>query len=367
MTAAASSPASEALPERPPISAPRAGRTDLPRQPALGLAGLTLVIPVALVLAAGLGTPERSLLVLGPLSTFALPVIAMIAFWWEDWPGTLLRPPLSGLADTALVAIGGVIGTVAGQAVVSHPDVRGVFDPMARAHDAPTFPATMPLAAAVFVAMLQLTLVWEGWPLRRLDRFLAGCLAFAAAWAAGAVLYEALVRTGLMPSGEFASMLVCVGALQVTFYVLLRGWPFSSIRSQPVRLLVANAGVTAGGWLASRLLLRATDLTTPTISAAAGSVVASGLIIGMLFEGWLDSLLPAGPARAWGAAATAALAALLYVGLQALAHAASWTRAEPEEWTAYAGLNAIGAGVILHVAIGRRWPFAARTRDARRG
>ena len=30
---------------------------------------------------------------------------------------------------------------------------------------------------------------------------------------------------------------------------------------------------------------------------------------------------------------------------------------EPEDWVAHAGLNAIGAGVILHVAIGKRWPF----------
>jgi hypothetical protein len=36
-----------------------------------------------------------------------------------------------------------------------------------------------------------------------------------------------------------------------------------------------------------------------------------------------------------------------------------WKRVEPEEFVAYAGLNAIGAGVILHVAVGRRWPFAA--------
>jgi hypothetical protein len=32
---------------------------------------------------------------------------------------------------------------------------------------------------------------------------------------------------------------------------------------------------------------------------------------------------------------------------------------KPEEWIAYAGLNAIGAAVLLHVAIGPRWPFAA--------
>jgi hypothetical protein len=99
-------------------------------------------------------------------------------------------------------------------------------------------------------------------------------------------------------------------------------------------------------------------VTPASIAAAGGSVVAAGLTIGMLFEGWLDSLL--------ATAAVAALAAVLYAGLQALAHAATWTRAEPEAWTAYAGLNAIGIAVIMHVAIGRRWPFAAVTGDARR-
>jgi hypothetical protein len=198
--------------------------------------------------------------------------------------------------------------------------------------------------------------VTEGWPLRRLDRFRGGALALAASWAAGVGLYEALVPSGLVAGGELGAILVCIGALQVTFYVVLHGWPFCAMPSRAIRLLVANAVVIAGGWLAYRVLALA-DLTPSSISAAAGAVVAAGLIVGMLFEGWLDSLLGAGPARAWAALATAGLAALLYAGLQALAHAAGWTRAEPADWTAYAGLNAIGVAVILHVAVGRRWPF----------
>jgi hypothetical protein len=54
--------------------------------------------------------------------------------------------------------------------------------------------------------------------------------------------------------------------------------------------------------------------------------------------------------------------ALIYLELTAYAHATDWTRAVPEEWVSYAGRNAIGVGVILHVAIGRRWPFAAPKR-----
>jgi hypothetical protein len=334
-----------------------ASRAVLARQPALGLAGVPLVASAALALAVGLGSLERSLLVLGPISTFALPVIATIAFWWEDWPGTSLRPALCIVTDTVLVVVGGVITTFAGQAVVSHADVRGVFDPAAGGSDAPTFPATMPLAGAIFVAMLQLTLVTEGWPLRGLGRIRGGALALAFSWAAGTALYEALVPTAMLAGDELAAILVCIASLQVTFYVLLRGRPFDAIAPRAVRLLVANAVVIAGGWMAWRLLLRAADLTPASIGAVGGSVVAAGLTIGMLFEGWLDSLQ--------AAAAAIALAALLYAGLQELAHAAAWTRAEPEAWTAYAGLNAIGVAVIMHVAIGRRWPFAAVSGDAR--
>jgi hypothetical protein len=78
----------------------------------------------------------------------------------------------------------------------------------------------------------------------------------------------------------------------------------------------------------------------------------------MLFEGALDARLAAGRARLANVAALAALAVVIYLGLKAFADTVLWTRAEPEEWIAFAGLNALGSGVILHVAIGRRWPFA---------
>lgn len=335
-------------------------RARLGRQPELGLAGITLVIPVMVVLGVGWGGPENSLLILGPLSTFALPVIAMIAFWWNDWPGTILRPPLTGAVDTLLVVVGGLLFTVLGQAVVDHVDLRGVFDPAAGAEHAPTFPGTMPLAGAIFVAMLQLTLVSEGRPLRRLDRFAGGVAALAASWVAALVLYEALVAgDGAVPPGEFGAALTCIGVLQVLFFVVWLGWPFAAIGSPARRLVAANAAVIAGGLAVYLVLFELLDLEPATIGALAGAAVAAGLVVGMLFEGWLDSFLPAPSARLAAAAAVAVATALLYLGLRAYAEAIGWTSAEPEEWVAYAGLNAIGAGVILHVAIGHRWPFAA--------
>ena len=57
-------------------------------------------------------------------------------------------------------------------------------------------------------------------------------------------------------------------------------------------------------------------------------------------------------------AAVAAVSAVIYAVLTAYADRIDWVRAEPADWVAHAGLSAIGAGVILHVGIGRRRPFA---------
>jgi len=43
------------------------------------------VIPIAVALAVAAGGADGSVLVLGPLVTYALPLVAMMAFWWEDW------------------------------------------------------------------------------------------------------------------------------------------------------------------------------------------------------------------------------------------------------------------------------------------
>ena len=105
------------------------------------------------------------------------------------------------------------------------------------------------------------------------------------------------------------------------------------------------------------ILHNAIGLTPAKASAVAGAALTAVLLRGMLFEG-----LPR-----WGhhparkrlimLGTVVLVAAALYAALTAIAHQARWTTATPEEWVTYAGLNAIGLGVILHVGIGRRWPF----------
>ena len=92
--------------------------------------------------------------------------------------------------------------------------------------------------------------------------------------------------------------------------------------------------------------------------SVAGSFVAAALVVGLLFEGWLP-LEPAGThGRAATLGAVVAGTAALYAGLDGYAAHVEWTTAEPTQRIAHAALNAIALSVLLHVAIGRRWPFA---------
>jgi hypothetical protein len=69
----------------------------------------------------------------------------------------------------------------------------------------------------------------------------------------------------------------------------------------------------------------------------------------MLFEGWLEPAITL--------VAALVLAAVLALTLHALAAGMDFTRASADGWVAHVGLNAIGVSIILHVGIGRRWPF----------
>ncbi len=229
----------------------------------------------------------------------------------------------------------------------------------------------MPLAGAFFVVMLQLTLVNEGWPLRRLGRIASGPIAVVAAWAIALTLYLLLVRThpkpgsglyfrggGPLSGAEFGAILTAIGLWQVWFYVALRGWPFAQV-TLPRRPTLARESDRDRGrsgdvrHLAQRHRAHPAEGQRSRRGGAHGRAVA-----GMLFEG----LPPAGDNPPAGVSSCSARSrsspSALYAALTAIAHQARWTTATPEEWVTYAGLNAIGLGVILHVGIGRRWPFA---------
>jgi hypothetical protein len=348
---------------RRPDGPPRATDSRVARQPVLGLlGGLVFVVPFTVALAFGVRGAEGSVLVLGPLTTFALPVVAMIAFWWEDWPGTRLRADWAGWADTVLVVVGAVVLTLAGQAVTARSDPVGIFDPTAGPEHAPTFPITMPLAGTAFVVLLQLTLACERWPMSRLGRTSSGALALVVSWSVALLLTWTVIAVvepvngarphpGLMDAADFGALVVTVGVWQTVLFVVLRGWPLNLIGSRTPRLLANNAAVVAGA-VPTYWALSSAGVAPGTISAAGGCTIAAGLVVGMLFEGW--------PPRA-GHGGTLALAAVvsaaLFVVLTGIAGTSSFQRATSSQWVTHAALSAIALPVVLHVGIGRRWPF----------
>jgi hypothetical protein len=371
-----------ALPDRPPISAPahlsgpafrKAEQQRLARQPGLGLAGLLLVVPIAVLFAFGGGGPADSVTLFAPLVTFALPALAMVAFWWEDWPGSRLHPGWSGLANTALIAAAAILLAIVGQVIVGHLDFVGIFDPNPGPGHAPLFPASLPLAGCAFVAMLQLTLVCEGWPLRRLPRFPAGIAALAVSWGAAIILYyvaaevRARPRSGLtgedgpVPGPELGAVLVLIGAWQVCFFVVWRGWPFANVRQRWVRVLSANIVVIGGALLTYTLVHGPGGVSPPVVNAAAGSFVAAGLTIGMLFEGVFRTRLRTAPERLATLVSTLIVATVLYTLLTVYANSLGLTEPTSQEWVGHTALNAFALSIILHVAVGRRWPFGDNT------
>jgi hypothetical protein len=210
--------------------------------------------------------------------------------------------------------------------------------------------------------MLQLTLVTEGWPLRQhLRRLPAGVCALVVSWVVALALYVAVMGvrpfsgdppTGPLTGQEFGAVLTIAGSWQVWFSVLWRGWPIAALPRRAPRLLLGNAVVIAG----TVLTYVATSAVAPgTATMAAGSFVAAGLLVGMQFEGALATRLAPAADRAVALVVTVVLAAVLYAALTFCADALSW----PPGWVTHTTLNALGLSTVLHVLIGRRWPFGA--------
>jgi hypothetical protein len=363
------------LPERPPLSDPSAGGDGVgnrgadPRQPRLGLLGLLFVVPNALLLALAWGGIEGSTVVLGPLVTFSLPLVVMVSFFWEDWPGTRLRASLSGWVDTLLIVVGAVILTAIGQAIVGGFHLAGIFDTSPPPGSVPTFPASLAIGGIAFVAMLQITLVGEGWPLRKLPGLSPGVVAVVATWAVALIVFFTLAgieappgsgvtaRGGPIAGPDLGAAGVMVGVLQVLFYVIWRGWPFAGITGTAARLLVAHAVTICGGIALFLLGRHAFGIDPHWIGAAAGCFIAAGIVLGMQFDGWVARLLAPGPERVVLLLAVIGLACAFGGVTYAIASGFDYDRITPQDWVEHVALNAIAVSAIAHVAIGRRWPF----------
>ncbi len=347
----------------------------LARHPQLGLVGLVIIVGAFFMLTVGAGGASDSLAILGPISTFALPVIAMIALWWEDWPGSSLRGGLAGLVDTVIILVGAVLLTMLGQIVVGHLDLKGIFEVEPGDNHLASYPATLPVAGLAFTCMIHLTFVWEGWPLRQLGRFRSGAAALTISWVVAVVAYLLLANTDVVseadramiglhnPGGpvgveELGGWLVTVATFQALFFIGLNGWPFSHYEERAKRLWTGNLAIIGGGWLTYLILHTWLDLTIGKINAIGGCIIAATVIAALLFEGWPSAHLTPSQGR-WVTVGLVSAGAVVLYGLLSLIAGGvdEWTRATSNDFITIAGLNFIAGSVIIHVAIWNRWPL----------
>ena len=165
-----------------------------------------------------------------------------------------------------------------------------------------------------------------------------------------------------MGAPDFGSALIAVGVWQAVFFIALRGWPVNTITRRPRRLAAGNVLVIGLGAVSYLVLRDLAGWQPAAISAACGCVISAGIIVGMFFEGWPATRLSGAARRAVTLALTAALAVVLNRALAAYADGVRWAKATPDDWITTAALSFIGAGIILHVGVGLRWPFAVKAK-----
>jgi hypothetical protein len=167
-----------------------------------------------------------------------------------------------------------------------------------------------------------------------------------------------------VPALDFGIALIVVGVWQTVFFVALRGWPVNLIGRRPLRLLAGNALVIGGGAATYLVLRDLANLSPQAIGAACGCVISAGLMVALVFEGWPGALLRRpGAGRVVTLVFTAAVAVGLNRALAGYADSVHWVRATANDWVTVAGLAFSAVGIILHVAIGQRWPLSPTIAD----
>ena len=169
------------------------------------------------------------------------------------------------------------------------------------------------------------------------------------AWAVGLVVYFALAAV----RADLGTVLILIAAWQTLFYVAWRGWPFTRVETRWRRLTCAHVVVIAAGVLTFLVIHGVLGVGREPLAAYAGCFVAAALLLGMLLDSCLN--------RSITLIAAVALAAVLALALYDIAGSLRFARASTDAWVTHVTLNAISMSVLLHVAVGRRWPFDTGT------
>jgi len=360
-------PGSDAASDAPPVSTRVPG---VPSRLRLGLLGLIPVTLAVVLLGFLPGKPEALTTTITAI-TFGLPFLIAATLWWEGWPFRGWSRGAAGWARMALLVVLTVAATIVGQAVTGGVDLGGI---VGSAGSFGIFPYGFVLAASIFAAMLQTTFVTDKMPFRRLGPVAGGFAAIGTAWALGLAQYFLLLHwpvsagqpaapplggVGPVAALDWPPVLLCMVVLQLVFFVLWRGWPFSRIRDDRARFVVVNL-FTVGGGILLNAVLRWAGIPDARIAAVCGAIAAATILVVILFDGWPSRGLAPHIDRLVGFAVVAMVSAALVGGLHLIGGLDyPETPAVPpiDLWVAGVCLNLVAAFSIVHVAVFDRWPF----------
>jgi hypothetical protein len=335
------------------------------------IGGLAFVL-FALIAGGVLLTPQGSLLVIGPITIFAIPVLGALADFAMPQVGERRNTWLVGGVMIAIIAVGGVALTVLAQAVVGPIDLVGVFspDPQTAASHFTAFPFVIPLGGLFLILYFGATIV-SGIPLLTKHHLRDGVLTFVGCAALALILYQTLVNWGSVPAAaraqlglrnpggpieafELAGIVISIAIWEI-LYLFAGGGPFATIRTGWLRIALSNVVVIGLGLATYWLLRDVLQATVPQIAEIAGMVVAGALVVGVLF-----ALPAAGPpgtigplTRLFRFGLAAVVAVLTFFALQwvGMALQPTWAAGSLELWITVCGLNLIGGGVVLYCRI----------------
>jgi len=242
----------------------------------------------------------------------------------------------------------------------------------------PTFPFLVPVAAAAFVTMLQLTFVCGRWPLDKMKPIPAGFCALLICWGVALLLYftvtnwndipaPARAALGLHNPGgpisalDFTGWLVCLVPFQIVFFQVLAGWPFREYENKLTRIVASNAFVIGGGWLTWLFATRVLRWDTPTIVGVFGMSAVACNVTSMIFEDYPFHHEKPGVARFGLFLNVLGMGFLSFYVLQAIGDALvpKWTNPPLNLWIGIAGLNFIAPVIVFVYFILGRWPLPA--------
>ncbi len=152
-------------------------------------------------------SPQGALLVIGPISLFAMPIVASLAdFVVPLLVGHERRWLVAGLLLSTIV-LGAIVLAVLAQAVVGHIDLIGVFspNPSTAASHLTTFPFTIPLGGVLFVLYLEVAIV-SGVPALTRHRRRDGALVFLGCAVMALIVYLTLANWGAVPAPAQAAL-----------------------------------------------------------------------------------------------------------------------------------------------------------------